>query len=526
MRSFHTTCRGVAAIFMMSAAGARRNRSNAIRARIASNKSAQQRQQQTQRAAVRITYIKPKTAGHWKAHGAYIQREAATGLEKAGFDQEGQGIDIPTKLDGWQQAGDERIFRIIISPEAGNRLDMQKYTRDVMTKVQEELGTPLQWVAAIHTNTDHPHVHIALRGKDIDGKPLTLDKEFIKSGFRETAQNAATRQLGFRTTEEIEESVIAEAIKPRLTSLDKIIAKNAVTHGSTLRFSPEAESLNRLRYKDPTKMFAIERRMYHLEQMGLAKRLPNKTWELPADYTATLKALAIAGDKQKMLSRNMEPASAVGNQIVNGKWNDIQLLHARILGHDEDETTGKRYMLLETVDGKIMMLPHRSDTEKLRANNELKRNELITISRHHGRMIITQHGDAEKALKDLATLEKIAGTHDASGHRPGWLGRLDSATEEQTVYFTKEQLEALALADKRLTPQERVSLREAIDNNAETILIDRNIPVQYSQGEESYIATVLPARKAQLEQRLAALPTRARQTPTPTKDKQNDFERE
>ena len=59
-----------------------------------------------------------------------------------------------------------------------------------------------------------------------------------------------------------------------------------------------------------------------------------------------LETLTFAGDKQRMLSRNMEPASAVGSEIVSTRWNDIQLLHARVLGHGEDEAIGKRFMLL------------------------------------------------------------------------------------------------------------------------------------------------------------------------------------
>ena len=522
LRSFHSACRGVTAILLISAAASRRSKSRAIKSRIASNMAVRQ----GQRAAVRVTYIKSKSAGHWKAHGVYIQREGATGKEKPGFDQAGQGIDIPSRLDAWQQHGDERIFRIIISPESGNSLDMQRYTRDVMAKVEAETGTRLQWVAAIHTNTDHPHVHIALRGIQSDGKPLTFDREFIKSGFREFAQNAATRQLGFRTPEEIEKSVVEEATKPRLTSLDKIIAKNAVEEGSGIQFTLNAGGLDRLRFKDPVKMFAIERRMYHLEQMGLATRLPNKTWELPKDFTMKLKTLSIAGDKQKMLSRNMEPASSVGNEIVSAKWNDIQLLHARILGHDEEESSGRRYMLLESVDGKVIMLPHRADSEKLRSENELKRNELITISRHHGRVVITQHGDAEKALHNPAVLEKISGTHDPAGQRQGWLGRLDAATQEITVWFTKEQVAALVSAERTDSPQEQAALQAALGSSTPTILIDRNIPVQYSHEDGSYVATVMPAQKAKLEQRLTAVASRARQTKSKAKEQEKDLERE
>src|SRR6266496_6159480 len=67
----------------------------------------------SQRCAVRVTYSRNKNAGQWKAHGYYLARERATEKREknaAGFSRSERGVDIPQRLDGWQKAGDERLF--------------------------------------------------------------------------------------------------------------------------------------------------------------------------------------------------------------------------------------------------------------------------------------------------------------------------------------------------------------------------------------------------------------------------------
>src|SRR5689334_19970178 len=86
------------------------------------------RQPMSQRCAVRVTYSRNKNAGQWKAHGYYLARERATEKAErnaAGFTRSERGVDIPHRLDGWQQAGDERLFKIIVSPEFGDRIDLE-----------------------------------------------------------------------------------------------------------------------------------------------------------------------------------------------------------------------------------------------------------------------------------------------------------------------------------------------------------------------------------------------------------------
>src|ERR1700720_2905790 len=73
-----------------------------------------------QRVAVRVSYSANKNPGQWKAHGRYLARESATQggrAAEAGFNATEKNLDISTTLDNWQGAGDERLFKIIVSAE-------------------------------------------------------------------------------------------------------------------------------------------------------------------------------------------------------------------------------------------------------------------------------------------------------------------------------------------------------------------------------------------------------------------------
>ena len=155
-----------------------------------------------QRCAVRVMYAKNTVAGQWRAHGRYVARESATqesDPKAVGFDSRGESIDIAARLEGWQKAGDERLWKLIVSPEFGDRADMKRLTRDLVSRMEKDLGTQVEWVAAAHYNTEHPHVHVALRGIGAEGNPLRLSKDYVKQGIREIAEDLCTRQLGHRT---------------------------------------------------------------------------------------------------------------------------------------------------------------------------------------------------------------------------------------------------------------------------------------------------------------------------------------
>ena len=92
-----------------------------------------------QRVAVRVTYSSNKTHGQWKAHGHYIARDSATqkqDIKAVGFSATETAVDVAERLASWQSAGDERMFKIIVSPEFGERMDLERHTRGLMRRIE------------------------------------------------------------------------------------------------------------------------------------------------------------------------------------------------------------------------------------------------------------------------------------------------------------------------------------------------------------------------------------------------------
>jgi type IV secretory pathway VirD2 relaxase len=152
-----------------------------------------------QRCAVRVTYLKNKIRGQWKAHGRYLARESATfedDAKAAGFSNGDETADIAGQLANWQAAGDQQFWKLIVSPEFGDRFDLSRLTRDLIRQMEKDLGTELEWVAVEHHNTEHPHVHVVIRGVRDTGETLRLSREYVKQGIRGIAADLCTRQLG------------------------------------------------------------------------------------------------------------------------------------------------------------------------------------------------------------------------------------------------------------------------------------------------------------------------------------------
>jgi hypothetical protein len=57
------------------------------------------------------------------------------------------------------------VYRMVISPERAQGLDLRRLTGAVVARLEKEAGpTGLRWMAAIHRNTKHPHVHLVVAG--------------------------------------------------------------------------------------------------------------------------------------------------------------------------------------------------------------------------------------------------------------------------------------------------------------------------------------------------------------------------
>lgn len=57
------------------------------------------------------------------------------------------------------------VSRFLISPESANGLDLERLARAAVSRLESDMGVSgLPWIAAIHRNTAHHHVHLVLAG--------------------------------------------------------------------------------------------------------------------------------------------------------------------------------------------------------------------------------------------------------------------------------------------------------------------------------------------------------------------------
>ena len=69
------------------------------------------------------------------------------------------------------------VSRLVISPERAGGLDLEQLTRAATDRLAADAGGEIRWIAAIHRNTAHHHVHLVVAGmrRDAEGRFHRLD---------------------------------------------------------------------------------------------------------------------------------------------------------------------------------------------------------------------------------------------------------------------------------------------------------------------------------------------------------------
>ncbi len=419
----------------------------------------------SQGCAVRVLYSKNTSKGQWRAHGRYVARESATqegDPKTVGFSTSQEGIDIATWLEDWQKASDERLWKLIVSPEFGDRVDLKRLTRDLMSEIQTDLGTPLEWIAVAHFNTEHPHVHIALRGIGAEGPTVRLSRDYIRGGIREVAENLCTRQLGYRTEFDAADAQRRDVHQHRYTSLDRIIQRDADKVG-------EAESPFFTITKDPrraglgprislTERRTAERLMV-LESMGLAESKGPKTWRVRRDFENVLRAMQRSTDHHKTLVAHGALMSDDRLPLAVLDFRELTTVEGRILVHGEEESCGRRYLMLEGTDARVHYFYHTPEMEAARNRGGLQTNGFVRLRKvfSDGRpaLQIEELGDAESILRNKLHLRETAQRLIRHGIIPkdngwnGWLGRYQKALAETAATLERQRLTKEAERKKR-----------------------------------------------------------------------------
>lgn len=238
--------------------------------------------------------------GKAAAHLRYIQRDGTARDGERG--QLYSATEDRADGDAFLERGkeDRHQFRFIISPEDGADLsDLKAHTRDLMTQIEADLGTKLDWVAVNHYNTGHPHVHVIVNGRDDLGGDLVINGDYLANGIRERASELTTLELGPVTEIEQHRKLSAKIDQDRFTRIDRAMTEEADARFLDLRHgSPE-----------PRRQFnrAIRlRRLAKLQKMGLAAEHAPGVWELSERMELTLRELGERGDIIRSMHKALE----------------------------------------------------------------------------------------------------------------------------------------------------------------------------------------------------------------------------
>ena len=246
------------------------------------------------RVVVKTRYVQGAGKnGKSAAHLRYIQRDGERGQLYSATEDRADGAAFVER-----GADDRHQFRFIVSPEDSADLsDLTAYTRDLMSQVETDLGTKLDWVAVNHHNTGHPHVHVIVRGKDELGENLVINGDYLANGIRERASDLAMLELGPVTEIEQSRKRSAEIDQDRFTRIDRAMTEEAEDRFLDLRHEAA----------DPKRQFNRTlrlRRLAKLEKMGLVTEHAPGLWELGERMEPVLRELGERSD----IIRNMHKA--------------------------------------------------------------------------------------------------------------------------------------------------------------------------------------------------------------------------
>ncbi|EIU1669067.1 relaxase/mobilization nuclease and DUF3363 domain-containing protein [Pseudomonas aeruginosa] len=278
-------------------------------------------------------------------HLRYIERDGAGRDGDPGRAYGPQADDADLSAFRERCAGDRHHFRFIVAPEDGAELDdLRTYTRHLMGRMEADLGTRVDWVAVDHWNTDNPHTHIVLRGRDDTGKDLIIAGDYIAHGFRHRAAELATEWLGPRTELEIQQTLQREVEQERWTSLDRTLKHEAGDDGRI-----HVERLNEPRLQ--RQRLLLIGRLQRLQRLGLADETQPGTWAVQADAEKTLRALGERGDIIRTLQRAMGGQPRELAVFVPGE--EGRTVIGRVIAKGlADELHDRGYLVVDGVDGK------------------------------------------------------------------------------------------------------------------------------------------------------------------------------
>ena len=359
------------------------------------------------------------------AHIGYIRRDAALeekdrGKLFAALSEDANASDLVKSI-----TEDRHHFRFIVSPEDGTEMaDLKPFVRDLVSQMETDLDTRLEWVGAVHHDTGRPHAHLVIRGRRDDGSDLVMPRAYISHGIRERAEDLVTLELGPETRLEQERKLQSEVAAERVTRIDHFIARQV---------SPEHE----FRLKDSPSQYRTlhAARLRTLERLGLAEKLGAGRWQMKENFREVLRGLSERHDIIKTMNRALAGRSdrRFDTDVIfdksdpDGRSVTGAVLQTGLTGEAHD----RAYAIIDGMDGRAVFVELGVAGEV----EEVKRGAIVTVSAPN----------LEPKPSDI-TIERIArangGTYSASLHQAD-----NPRSSPEFVAAHVRRLEALRRAD-------------------------------------------------------------------------------
>ena len=344
----------------------------------------------------RLVRLAGTALGAARAHLHYIQRDGAMrdGAPGRLYSAHSDDVDGKPFLD--RCASDRHQFRFIVSAEDGAEYaDLRPLIRRFMARMEEDLGTALDWVAADHADTAHPHTHVILRGVDDRGENLVIAREYIASGMRERVGELVSLDLGPRTDREIEARQRGEIEAERLTGIDRRLLR-AIDGAGVV--GADAGSLFERALRAG--------RLRKLGALGLAEDLGAGRWRLAGGLEDALRALGERGDVVRTLQRALTAARLERAQAVFDSASDETLVGRLVARGLADEQRDRHYLVVDAIDGRA----HYAAIGSGEALEALPEGAVVRLAARAGGV-----RDSDRAIAAIAAAQ--GGRYDAELHR-------------------------------------------------------------------------------------------------------------
>ncbi|MDJ0448804.1 VirD2 family relaxase/mobilization nuclease [Methylocystis sp. JR02] len=382
------------------------------------------------------------------AHLGYLRREgvARDGEKARLFGPETEDADPKAFAERCQK--DRHHFRFIVSPEdAPEMADLKGFARELVGQMEKDLGAKLDWVAVDHWNTQHPHVHIILRGVADDGQDLVISRDYIKEGMRARAQDLVTQELGPRTDRDIQLALERQVEAERWTQLDRQLLRDADRHG-VIDLAPDAS-------RQPDQFHALKvGRLRRLESLGLAHQVGPGQWTMDEGADTTLRELGERGDIIKRIHRGLTQRGierATASYVLAGESLDAPIIGRLVDRGLDDELKGTAYAVVDGVDGRT----HHIKLPDLDAAGDGAPGSIVELRKFddaQGRRRVALAVRSDLAIEDQVTASGATWLdRQAVARDPAPLGQTGFGAEvRDAIQRRAEQLVEQGLAERRL----------------------------------------------------------------------------